>query len=558
MKKRFFVIGMVCITLISFITACSGYEDISDTQINFESNSDGSLGFDPFFLNPSIDLDMGMNQLISDGYRGRNITIAVLDTGINYEDPRLDRDGDVLTLHDRIVTNHVSFISGEPDYDLNGHGTTIAGLIASTNVTIPNHNFTFSGIATEVNLWSVKVLDKDGEGDEISIMSGLQYCLDHHDEIDIINLSFGLIKEDSNAEILEEIEALAVQCWEAGIVVVAAAGNDGNALRSDGIPLYSISAPSSALELISVGSTSGEGIADFSSIGPSPISDYIKPDLVAPGDNLNTLYISDSFAMGVSGTSYSSPILASGIALLLEAVGKIDPDLVKASLTESAKSLGYTFYEEGAGIPNFTKAVELIQGDFDGISLYPTHIDFPNFFDPEKESVPENTHDLYPEINFEKILVTLIVSKNLQHGLSYVIDDEIATFIIVDNNPITEKGQYAIGIDFVEGMFIKGSAFVFNPGTYEGYVSIYDGDREVESIYITVTISFLGLFRVWWGLILGLFLPFLGLLVVSRKKRKTSQVLKMDIAIGVKKCPKGYTCTCDITGQKCTITKNTS
>jgi len=174
---------------------------------------------------------------------------------------------------------------------------------------------------------------------------------------------------------------------EAGIVVVAAAGNYGRS--SSGAAQYAgITAPGNAPWVLTVGASSHMGTADrsddtmalFSSRGPTAIDYGAKPDLVAPGvgveslsDSTGTLYglypqallqgtTSTSYLpyLSLSGTSMASPVVAGTVALMLQANPNLTPNLVKAILEYTAQVYGqYDPLTQGAGFLNAKGAVEL-------------------------------------------------------------------------------------------------------------------------------------------------------------------------------------------------------
>src|SRR5215210_1008265 len=175
---------------------------------------------------------------------------------------------------------------------------------------------------------------------------------------------------------------------EAGIVVVAAAGNMGKS--KDGTPQYgAIGAPGNAPWVLTVGASSTNGTTDrrddtmasYSSRGPTMIDFAAKPDLVAPGSGTVSLsekaslfYLTKSAYLvagkvkgltylpylTLSGTSMSTPVVAGTVALMLEANPKLTPNLVKAILQFTAQTYdGYDYMSQGAGFLNTLGAVRL-------------------------------------------------------------------------------------------------------------------------------------------------------------------------------------------------------
>ncbi|WP_158701643.1 S8 family serine peptidase [Lentibacillus sp. Marseille-P4043] len=208
-----------------------------------------------------------------------DITIAVLDSGISKNHP--DLKGRVLRGYD--------FVNDDNDpIDDNGHGTFVSGVIAA------NANETgVVGIDLQAQILPVKVSNYLGELSTSNIVEGIYYAIDNG--VDVINMSFGSYQRSQVEE--EAIWA----AYDAGIVLVAAAGNDSS---------YEDSYPASYPPVISVSATGKDDIiTDFSNYGR-----FI--DLAAPGKKIYSTYI-DGYVSG-DGTSFSAPIV-SGIASLLKA-----------------------------------------------------------------------------------------------------------------------------------------------------------------------------------------------------------------------------------------------
>ena len=214
------------------------------------------------------------------GNKGTKIKVAVLDTGIAAENPDLH------------VIGGVSFVSGVAGWnDDNGHGTHCAGIIAALD-----NGLGVVGVAPEAALYAVKVLDKNGAGAVSNIINGIEWCITQ--KIQVISMSFG--SSTSSAALNAECE----KAYNAGIVLVAAAGNAGPQPNTLGYPAkYS--------SVISVGATmSNDEIAPFSSRGP-------ELSVAAPGVGINSTYLNNMY-LPMSGTSMACPHVAGTVALVLE------------------------------------------------------------------------------------------------------------------------------------------------------------------------------------------------------------------------------------------------
>ena len=242
--------------------------------------------------------------------QGDGVRVAVIDTGIDLDHPDLRISGDV------------SFVSGTPTgNDDNGHGTHVAGIIAALDNTLGT-----VGAASQAELYAVKVLDKSGSGSWSSVISGIQWAVDN--DMDIINMSLGS-RSGSTA-----LRNACDQAYAAGVLIVAAAGNDGSARSTIDRVIY----PAKYYSVIAVGAVDRNlRRASFSSPGPAV-------EIAAPGVDIYSTYKNGDYSV-LSGTSMASPHVA-GVAALIIASGITDTnngrinDEVRARLQETAYDLG--------------------------------------------------------------------------------------------------------------------------------------------------------------------------------------------------------------------------
>jgi len=316
------------------------------------------------------------------GYTGAGVGVAVIDSGITAWH-------DDLTVANRAgqrVTAFVDFVNNQTTkYDDWGHGTHVAGIIAGNGY---DSNGDRTAIAPKANIVALKALDFEGKGRISNIIAALDWAISHKAQynIRVINMSLGAgVFESYNTDPLTVAAKSAV---DAGIVVVAAAGNMGKALN--GQPQYgAIAAPGNAPWVLTVGASSTMGTTDrrddamalYSSRGPTMIDFAAKPDLVAPGSGTVSLSEKDSLFyatkasflvagkkngltylpyLTLSGTSMSTPVVAGTVALMLEANPNLTPNLVKAILQFTAQVYpGYDYLTQGAGFLNTLGAVRL-------------------------------------------------------------------------------------------------------------------------------------------------------------------------------------------------------
>jgi serine protease AprX len=233
------------------------------------------------------------------GVTGKNVGVAIVDSGIT---PHTALTG-------KVVAN-VSFVPGDPSVtDGYGHGTHVAGIVAgsATSVT-PLYD---GGIAPGVKLVNVRVLGNDGSGYVSDVIDGIEWVIAHKLQynIRVINLSLGhpVMESCATDPLCQEVGKAA----QAGIVVVAAAGNYGKSPEGNTI-LGGIASPGNSPDAITVGALntwstaarSDDTVATFSSRGPTAYDLAIKPDLAAPGVKIVSLEAKDSMLATLYPTTH--------------------------------------------------------------------------------------------------------------------------------------------------------------------------------------------------------------------------------------------------------------
>ncbi len=271
---------------------------------------------------------------------GKGITIAIIDTGVDYTHPDL-KDG---------FLGGYDFVNNDADpMDDNGHGTHCAGIAVGLGNA---SNSTYVGVAPGAKFYAYKILDDKGEGDYSLFLQGINQALDPNndsdcsDHVDIISISSGALGGDPN-DIICEVADNAVSL---GAVVVAAAGNSG--------PAYStINSPGCAREAICVGAADKDGgIYSRSSRGPTSIG-TLKPDVMAPGVDIISVRASGTslgtpiseYYTKASGTSMAAPHVSGAVALVLQAHPDWTPRQIKMALRNTAVDLNYNLQTQGYG-----------------------------------------------------------------------------------------------------------------------------------------------------------------------------------------------------------------
>jgi serine protease AprX len=298
------------------------------------------------------------------GLDGTGIGVAIIDSGIaNVPD---------LNASNVVYSQDFTGDSVNGASDQYGHGTHVAGILAGngSQSTGASNFYTFKGIAQNASIVNLRVLDANGDGTVSNVIAAIQTAIQLKDtyNIKVINLSLGgpIMESYTLDPLCQAVE----QAWQAGITVVVAAGNYGRDNAAGTYGYGTITSPGNDPYVITVGAMNTEGTADrtddviasYSSKGPTFGDQVVKPDLVAPGnlivslytpaDTLNqtnpgneaptSLYQTNGTAAGsssyfmLSGTSMATPMVSGAAALLLQQNSTLTPDQVKATLMLTA------------------------------------------------------------------------------------------------------------------------------------------------------------------------------------------------------------------------------
>ncbi len=307
-------------------------------------NGGGGGGGGSGSLPPSTYLDtLGVRDVWAMGYNGAGIGVAVIDSGISVDRDFSTEPGKPFTR----VVKAVNFANSTTTSDEYGHGTHVAGIIGGHGGASGG---LYSGIASGVNLISLKISDDYGMAYESDTVEALQWVLDNKAQynIRVVNLSIQSASEVSyhNSPLAAATEIL----WFNGVVVVAATGNwsGGN--------VYPLNAPpANDPFIITVGATDEKGTARVnddnymsSSVFGSTQDGHFKPEIWAPGKDIisvlahssdwDNLYpdreiMNEYFR--ISGTSMATPMVSGAVALLLQAEPGLTPDQVKYRVMEA-------------------------------------------------------------------------------------------------------------------------------------------------------------------------------------------------------------------------------
>ncbi|MBN2018328.1 MAG: S8 family serine peptidase [Candidatus Cloacimonetes bacterium] len=335
------------------------------------------------------------------GYTGSGVTVAVIDTGVNYNHVDL---ADHLWTDPSYPYHGWDFRYNDNNpMDDHGHGTHCAGTVAGDGTAGSQ-----TGMAPDAQIMCLKVLDNGGGGSESGVWNAIQFAIDNG--ADVISMSLGWLHAWSPNRITWRNTMNTLLA--AGIPASVAAGNEGDQQYMYPIP-DNIRTPGDCpppwlhpdqtltggiSSVICIGATnSGDGIASFSARGPvtweyiSGFNDYpyspemglIRPDVVAPGQNIKSLahYSNYGYESGWSGTSMATPCAAGVMALMLSKNNNLTPADIDQILEETAYQLSTnksnTF---GSGRIDALEAINQVPAPSPIMNFFPTTLDFGNVF----------------------------------------------------------------------------------------------------------------------------------------------------------------------------------
>ncbi|WP_192894645.1 S8 family serine peptidase [Paenibacillus contaminans] len=251
-----------------------------------------------------------------------DIIIAVVDTGVDLEHP---------DLKDNLVPGANLVQPGKPPMDDKGHGTNVAGVLAAA----ADNDKGIAGLLWNAKIMPIKALESDGTGDEEKLGEGIRYAVDHGAKI--VVLSLGLNKYSSYMSTIVDYAE------ERGVLLVAAVGNEGNAVRY----------PAAYPTVLAVGGVGKDNKAEpLSNSGP-------EIDIVAPWDVFTTAMRGTYTEK--NGTSLAAPQVAAVSALLWSIHPDWKPYQIRNAIRQSAEDLGAPGWDPvtGFGLLRADRALSL-------------------------------------------------------------------------------------------------------------------------------------------------------------------------------------------------------
>ncbi len=344
--------------------------------------------------------------------RGWGVTVAIIDSGLvkmkqpsdwSYRDATTntliaENSGRCIVYRDFLPRNNRNDNSGSDvrnSTDQNGHGTHVLSTIADNRTTplAQGMNATPVGVAPQVNLMVARVLDKDGAGSYGDVIAAIEWIVNNRVRYNVRVLNLSLYAPVSGPYWADPLNQAVMRAWQAGIVVVAAAGNMGPGPGT-------ITVPGNVPYVITVGAVrsgrytadGSDELANYSSRGPTE-SAFVKPDVLVPGTRTiapvpkNSSLSRDipearirekadvDYQIGqpatnavyyqLSGTSMAAAQVSGIVALMLQVNPQLSNDQIKyrllatarPAINESTGELAYSIWEQGAGLVNAYTAI---------------------------------------------------------------------------------------------------------------------------------------------------------------------------------------------------------
>jgi subtilisin family serine protease len=337
-------------TLITRWHSITGFAGVARASAIPKLEADPNIASVELDLPGAADLAQSVPMIGGDvvhaaGYTGKGVTVAILDSGVDYTHPDLadsivDQQCFCVGSSGGCCPNAATSQSGTgAALDENGHGTNVAGIVASKG-TIAS-----VGVAPGVKIVAVRVLDKDGAFSGLSqVISGLQWVYDNHPEVRVINASLGTFSlftgycDSTSSAIAQIINKLRTR----GTIVFVSSGNQASTT--------SMGSPACVQNTVSVGavydgnnnSVTFPQVCTDATTTADQITCFTNSnstlDLLAPGAVITSTGRGGGKSSYI-GTSQASPHCAGAAAILLEIKPSLTPDDIESILKTSGKAI---------------------------------------------------------------------------------------------------------------------------------------------------------------------------------------------------------------------------
>jgi subtilisin len=246
---------------------------------------------------------------------GAGVTVAVLDTGVDFDHTDLAANVDLTYAKDCVNE------SGETFNDLNGHGTHVSGTIAAVNNSIGS-----IGIGQQIKIAPVKVLNRRGSGSWSSIICGIDHVTANAGTIKVANMSLGGSGSECNSSSCTKsaLQLAIERSVNAGVTYAVAAGNEGVNAATKVPAAYDAVITVSAYKDANGTLSSDDGWASWTNFGADV-------DIAAPGVSIYSTWKGNAYNT-ISGTSMACPHVAAAAALYLAKYPGASPSQVRAGL----------------------------------------------------------------------------------------------------------------------------------------------------------------------------------------------------------------------------------
>jgi len=428
-------------------------------------------------------------------FHGLGVGVAIIDTGISKHSDLADAFIQYSFLAGAYPTptvenGEITLLNDDMRDDRFGHGTHVAGIITGDGL---DSGGTYEGSAQSATLLALQVLDHQGGGQMSDVLAALDWLYEYgaYFDIRVVNLSLGMGIAESNAT--DPLVLAAERLWDAGMVVVVAAGNEG--FHGN----MTITSPGNSRKVITVGSLTDNGTGDditddyvssFSSRGPT-VGDYVlKPDLVAPGNRLvaavpknsallhdladrvvpcTAAQCDDSY-LELSGTSMATPMVTAAVARMLEKDSGLSPATVKARLMRSARKIIDEPTSAGAGVLDVDAALNDTGVVIGGDALSPLMVRD----DSNSGILIEDTAELWGDVSWA---AGYLFDGGFEWSDGHTFSGDGTGGVSANGYLWTDGGVWANGYLWTDGgIWAKG--YLWTDGDGVNAESLFDGSEE--------------------------------------------------------------------------------